>query len=226
MVEESSAKPKLIYFNILGRGMKCRMLLKHAGIEFEEVAPGEGGYPEWKVMKENHPDLGGLPWYKDANGKIWNQSDAIMRAIANQAGYKTEDPWVQYEHDWLFETINDFNNTDGWGSPFFKGAEATQEMQDKSLDIIGKFFDKLQAKFASDGRAYGSGAKIGAADFVLLALDVRYWSNPNTKAPEHAAKVKELLDTRPAVKAVIEKIKGENGLQAYIDGWYAKGCTM
>ena len=78
--------------------------------------------------------------------------------------------------------------------------------------MICKFFDNLQGRFASDNRNYGSGATPCAADFVLVALDCRYWNNPNTKNPEFAATVKEELEKRPAVKAVIERIKGENGL--------------
>ena len=66
-----------------------------------------------------------MPWYIDGNGKVWNQSDAILRAVATQAGYKSDDAWVQYECEWLFETIADFNKVDGSLAPFFKGAEAT-----------------------------------------------------------------------------------------------------
>ena len=85
-------------------------------------------------------------------------------------------------------------------------------MKDKSLETICKLFDTLQGRWSSDGRNYGSGSKVCAADFVLLALDCRYWNNPNTKNPEFAATVKAELEKRPAVKGVLDRIKGENGL--------------
>ena len=51
----------------------------------------------------------------------------------------------------------------------------------------------------------------------MVALDVRLFSNPNTKVPETAAKCRAEVEKRPTVKAIIDRVKGENGLQAYID---------
>ena len=108
-MEASANVPKVLYFKILGRAIKIRLLLKHAGINFVDEHPGEGDWKEWKDLKADFPERGGLPWYIDGAGKVWNQSDAVLRAIAKEAGYKSDDPWVQYECEWLFETIFDFN---------------------------------------------------------------------------------------------------------------------
>ena len=86
-MEASAGVPKLLYFKLNGRGLKIRLLLKHAGINFSDEFPGEGDWKEWKDLKAENPERGGLPWFTDANGKVFNQSDAILRALAQQAGY-------------------------------------------------------------------------------------------------------------------------------------------
>ena len=87
-----------------------------------------------------------MPWYVADDGKVYNQSDAILRALCAQHGYKSADPWCEFESEWTMETIFDFNKADGSCGPFFKGdAEATEEMKTKSSELICKLFDsKLQ----------------------------------------------------------------------------------
>ena len=55
-------------------------------------------------MKAANPSQGGLPWYEN-DGKVYNQSHALLKALATENGYHSTDPWVQYECDWTFEVF-------------------------------------------------------------------------------------------------------------------------
>ena len=74
--------PKLTYFQVHGRAAGIRFLLKHAGVEFVEENPNFDGCKPWAELKAELPQNGQLPWYTDDNGKVWNQSVAILRALA------------------------------------------------------------------------------------------------------------------------------------------------
>ena len=78
-------------------------------------------------MKAEFPQNGQLPWWTDDNGKVWNQSNAILRALAAQHGYVSNDPWVQFENDWLFEVFVDNREKAGFLDAFYKGTDATDE---------------------------------------------------------------------------------------------------
>merc|ERR1712137_1169198 len=107
-------------------------------------------------------------------------------------------------------------------TPFFKqafgGTEApTEEECKKSLDAITGLLNKLESRFsANGGRNYSAGDTISASDFSLLAFEVGMYGNPSSKCPEHCANVKVAVDKCPTVKGIIERVKGEKGLAAYI----------
>ena len=156
--------PKLTYFAAHGRGSASRLLMKHAGKQWVDQHPGQDGIPAWPELKAANPLRGGLPWYEDDNGKVHNQSKAILKGLAWEAGYKSDDPWVTYESEWVFEVMGDFQAKDGSIAPFFKGDDATDEMRQKSIECFKAMFDTLEDHF-KDGRKYCAGAQITAADF-------------------------------------------------------------
>ena len=59
---DSGGAPKLLYFKLHARGLKIRLLMKHAGINFTEEHPGDDGQKQWPELKAEFPDRGGLPW--------------------------------------------------------------------------------------------------------------------------------------------------------------------
>ena len=78
-----------------------------------------------------------------------------MKAIADQVGYKSADAWVQYESDWVFETIADCKESKDFIKPFYT-AEATDEERTTCLNLITKTLDILEGRF-SDNRKYCAG---------------------------------------------------------------------
>ena len=63
--------PSLLYFDIGGRAMPMRLLLTHAGVSFEDKTTSWDDDTEWKQIKEQFPDRGGVPWFIDDNGKVF-----------------------------------------------------------------------------------------------------------------------------------------------------------
>ena len=85
-------------------------------------------------MKEAAPTAGALPWY-EVDGKIYNQSNALLNVIAAENGYFSDDPWVQYESDWVAEVFFDCAKPE-MVRPIVQGAEATEEARAKSLELV------------------------------------------------------------------------------------------
>ena len=74
--------PKLLYFGLHGRALKIRMLCKHANIAFSDENPEKNGWKAWPELKAEFPTRGGLPWWTADDGKVFTQSDAILKALA------------------------------------------------------------------------------------------------------------------------------------------------
>ena len=173
---------KVCYFEVNARACPIRLLLKHAEVPFTDEHPDKNGVKLWSELKAEFPERGQLPWYTDENGKVFNQSNAILRTLAKQHGYKSDDPWVQYECDWLFEVFVDCKENSKFIIPFYKGDEATDEERTACLGLLTKCLDTLENKF-KDNRKYCAGDQITAADFTLLGMDVAFFNNPNLKTP-------------------------------------------
>ena len=94
-------------------------------------------------MKAANPGRGGLPWYENDDGKVFTQSTAILKALANENGYKSSDPWTQYKSDWVLEVFLDYREKPEFWAPFFK-PDATAEDKDKCKDLVSKMFDVLE----------------------------------------------------------------------------------
>ena len=88
-------------------------------------------------------------------------------------------PKAMYEAEWLEATVFDLLESKPERYAIMKD-DATPEQQQTALEIFNKFLDKVDAHFA-DGRAHVAGEQITWADFMLLALNVSMYENPNGK---------------------------------------------
>lgn len=87
------SKPILTYFNFAGRAESIRMLLRHAGVDFEDKMisiPDYASDPEIKKGLE----FKALPEWDD--GKKFYQSSCILRRLGIQHGYYSQDLEEQY----------------------------------------------------------------------------------------------------------------------------------
>ncbi len=101
------AKYTLSYFDVpASRGEECRLALVLAGIEFtDDRIP----YPEWQKRKADMP-YGSVPVLFCEGKPPLAQSNAILRFIANQAGFGPNDPWQRALHDAVMESAEDMRS--------------------------------------------------------------------------------------------------------------------
>ena len=97
---------KLIYIPLHGRAEPTRMLLNYAGIKFEdERIP----FAEFGSRKAEFP-AGQVPVWINDDGKVYNQSIAIVHALAREHGFAPKNSLGEWANTWVSETIADFWN--------------------------------------------------------------------------------------------------------------------
>ena len=137
----------------------------------------------------------------------------------------SNDPWVQFENDWVFEVFVDTKEKAGFADAFYKGTDATDEMKTHTMGLATKMLDTLEARFA-DGRKYVGGEQLTAADFYLVGAHVGFLANPNGKNPEFSAAVTEEFNKRTNVKRIVDQVRSEKGLNEYIAALEEKKWTL
>ena len=92
---------KLSYFEWYGDAEAIRMMLSHAGIEFEDHRVLK---EEWATMKdETH--FGDLPILELDDGTKLYKCGPIVNYVANLCGFEPTDPMQLYKSGMLYETI-------------------------------------------------------------------------------------------------------------------------
>ena len=101
----ASAMPKfkLTYLPVRARAENIRMMLKYAGIEYENEIIGG---PAWAAAKKSQP-FDKLPVVTLEDGRRIAQSAAISRWVAHFAGLLPADPTEAARQDMLFEAAQE-----------------------------------------------------------------------------------------------------------------------
>ena len=102
---------KLWYFDGYGRGEAIRLLLNHAGVQFEDARLKWAEWSEIKHDREKFP-YGQLP-VLEKDGKFYPQSGAILRMLGREHGYYPTDPEEIYGVENNLELLNDFTTPIG-----------------------------------------------------------------------------------------------------------------
>ena len=90
-----------------GRAEAIRMLLAHAKADWENVNHDRD---EYKAIKESgRLEFGQLPVI-EVDGKLFSQSQAILRSLGIKYGYYPSDPYQAYLADSMLDYLNDFGN--------------------------------------------------------------------------------------------------------------------
>ena len=181
--------PKLVYFGMQGRAQAIRYALAAQGAEYEGV---DVGFEEWgKLKADGTYGVGNsLPVWVTDDGKMLNQSIAILRMVCSMGGFVAKSPEEEYDCQWFFDADADWMKADGSMKPIFN-ADADEAAIDKCVEIMAGHLGKIDEKLA-DGRKYSAGENVTAFDFRLLTISTGICNNETLKVPALGEKLRAL----------------------------------
>lgn len=199
-----SHKYKLTYFNFHGRAEAARMLFALAGVEYEDHRI-EWTSDEWKELKPKTP-FGGLPLL-EVDGRVFSQSVAIARYLANQFGLAGKTELDKLQVDMIADCIVDL------ATPFAALFQASDEAKRMELwkeyePKLDKHLENLQKLLEANngGNGFFVGDSITWVDCYWSAL--LYWINHMKYGPT--------IDKHPKLKAVQERVEAEPRIAEWI----------
>ena len=162
---------KVYYFDAYGRAEQIRILLNHAGAEYEDVRYTREKWAEVKSESGSKFEYGQVPAL-EKDGKVYVQSDAILRLLGREYGYYPTDAVDAYRVDNLIDLTGDFRTP--IMTAFFSGGtdeEKKKKFEDLVANHFPKFFGFWEKKLlenSSQDFLVGDSATI--ADFAYLAI--------------------------------------------------------
>jgi glutathione S-transferase len=99
----SSARPKVIYFNIRGRAEAIRLMFEELGVAYDEQRLNSA--EEWRAMKPLTP-FGAVPIYEEGDLRF-AQTQAIHRHIARTRGLYGQNERERVECDVAAEAVSE-----------------------------------------------------------------------------------------------------------------------
>ena len=161
---------KLYYFDAYGRAEALRLLLNHAGVEYEDVRLTR---EEWGKSKTDSTkfEYGQMP-VLEKDGKYYPQSDSILRLLGREYGYYPTDIEDAYRVDSLIDLISDFRTP--IMTAFFSGGtdeEKKKKFEDLVANHFPKFFGFWEKKLSENSsQDFLVGDSITIADFLYLSI--------------------------------------------------------
>jgi len=193
-------KYTITYFNLRGRAEVARLILKQAGVDFEDKRIEREQWPE---LKKTIP-FGQLPLLEVEGQKIC-QSVAIARYLAKEVGLAGANNLECAKIDFIADCLVDFMNK---FIPIFREQDATKkaELQKKfSEETFGPFMTHLTAMMEANGGEYLAG-KLSWVDLFFFDMLTRMKDEVKTASPKLAAlldrvgalpNIKKWVETRP-----------------------------
>ena len=200
-------QPILTYFKLHGKVECIRMLLAKANVQYTDQRLE---FPEVKALKESGKlPAGQVPLYQDTNGRVLNQSFAILRMLGRQHGFYSEtNPDECYEIDWALETVLDW-----WAGGAYR-TWFTDEPKQEDLDTAATkwevFNGQINAKLASrgDSAKFIAGDKLTIADFAVYSLYMAIASSEYNSKPAVAV-IEPKVTEKPAIVAYLARMRAE-----------------
>ncbi|KAH7666395.1 GST-5 protein, partial [Aphelenchoides avenae] len=142
---------KVVYFDARGAGEVARLILRHAGVDFEDQRVQ---HSEWPGELKAKAPFGKLPWL-EVDGKKLPESGAMNRYLARKFGLAGKDEWEQAWVDAIADAFKDVMNEI---RPYFVASHGGPGDKDKLLEEafkpnVEKFLPQVE-KFLKDS---GSG---------------------------------------------------------------------
>ena len=165
--EDNEVPGKLTYFDFGGRAEPIRMMLAHAGVEYEDHRIQVA---DWGPMKEaKFAEMGGLPVWTEDGVQIC-QSNAILRMLGMRHGYYTQDPLTAGRIDSLCDWIEDFCEQ---GYKYIFAQVGVMPPEKGEPEVILGYYDRklplIEARLAASGKPYVGGTDAPTiADFKVF----------------------------------------------------------
>jgi len=162
---------KLTYFNCYGQGEAARFLFALAGVEYEDNRV-HWDTEAWKELKPKTP-FGALPLL-EFDGRVFCQSVAITRYLANKFGFAGKTELDKLQADTIVDCVIDLTNP---LNDIFEEHDETKkkELWQKYEGKLDKHLENLQKMLEANngGNGFFVGDTITWADCVWTGLD--YW---------------------------------------------------
>lgn len=218
MAEESPEKrarteiPKLLYFNIAGKGEAIRLAFHYGNIKFEDHHFKEG---EFMKMKESGElQFGQVPALV-VRGQTLTQSAAILRYVGKQAGLYPDDAVTAAQVDAIMDQeadalmgmrITKYKGRFGFGDWIMTDDNVMRLQKEMNADILPKHLNQLETVLRTGGTGWLAGTPGPTiADFfwvpTLQMLEKGQW-NGDTKLMESFSGLRELIKRFLALPAV------------------------
>ncbi|CAG7834369.1 unnamed protein product [Allacma fusca] len=155
---------KLTYFNLNAVAEPVRWLFKTAKVDFIDERIENEDWPDMK--KSGRFPLAQVPLL-EFNGKVYNQSGAIIKYLAKRYGFITGNDVLNLRVDQVHDIIND-------GLTEFRvwvrehDEEKKTEQKHHLIDsVFPMLMKQLEEIVSASGGPYVAGSKLTYADFVL-----------------------------------------------------------
>lgn len=193
---------KLTYFNLRARAEIARLILAHAGEDYEDKRIEKN---DWPALKSSTP-AGQLP-VLEVDGIQICQSMAIARFLANKFGLAGTTPLEKAQADMVVDCVQDFF-TAIVKVHFEKNEEVKKELGEKmKTETAPAFLKTMTAILTKNGGHYMVGKGVTWADIALawiLETMAQRDKEFSTKCPP-LAEFLNRVNNLPGIKAWIEK---------------------
>ena len=181
---------KVYYFELYGRAEHIRMMLAHAGADWEDVVmTGD----DWKAFKEKSP-IKEMPILELADGTMMGQSMAIGRYIAKKFGYYPDDAETAYHIDNCIDIVKDYDME--IVKPIWAPPETKEQLENDVFEKhMPKFLAALDKYIRDDGFLVGD--KLTLADFVIGGFYCNLMTNPKGRFGIEDGKWADFLAKNP-----------------------------
>merc|ERR1711997_138728 len=158
---QTTTKIKLTYFGLRGRAEPARLILAHAGVDFEDDRIKKEDWPQLKPKTT----LGTLP-VLCYNGVEIGQSVAIWRFLANEFGLAGKTNLERARADMIVDCVNDLVAVAVamFSAPEEKKAELLAKYQNET---VPKGFELLEKLLKQNGSKFFVGNCVTWADIVV-----------------------------------------------------------
>lgn len=199
---------KFYYYQASGRGHAIRLAMAAGNIEWKDVYP-EGGFPPTAEAKALWRGIGGntttnVPMLAMADGRVFTQSSAVIRAVGRMGGLMPTDEGEAYTTDKLFADAEDLR---GEAYKSFVPWGATPEVVEAFINkVLPLHLGNLERQLKLSSGDYFIGDKLTIADIACYDAIVNFGSN----------RVIGALDEYAALKAWADKVESNEGVKKYL----------